>query len=78
MTFYERALSTTWSPVSETGVEGSPIGLGTITETAVGVTPLSLVISAIPPSAMLSDGTHSFTAAGENTSVDVTGWNYRP
>src|SRR5262249_45328621 len=37
----------------------------------------SLVISAIPLGATLSDGHgHSFTATSGNTSVDVSGWSY--
>src|SRR5207237_1212211 len=35
----------------------------------------SLVVSAIPVGATLSDGTHSFTAGAGSTAVDVAGWN---
>src|SRR5207249_3998370 len=35
----------------------------------------SLVVSAIPLGAILSDGTHSFTAAAGSTAVDVAGWD---
>ena len=34
----------------------------------------SLVVSAIPIGATLSDGTHAFTATIGNTSVDVSSW----
>src|SRR5438105_3723451 len=37
--------------------------------------PASLVVSAIPVGATLSDGTHSFTASAGNTAVDVHAWN---
>src|SRR5438105_676730 len=37
--------------------------------------PASLVVSAIPVGATLSDGTHSFTATAGNTAVDVHAWN---
>src|SRR6202022_791916 len=35
----------------------------------------TLVVSAIPLGATLSDGTHTFTASAGNTSVDVHSWN---
>jgi Right handed beta helix region len=73
--FYERSLAATWSPVSETGVEGTAISLGTITETMAGLTPLSLVVAGVPAGATLSDGRRNFTATADATSVDVSGWN---
>jgi VCBS repeat-containing protein len=36
---------------------------------------LSIVVSAIPVGATLSDGTQSFTATTGNTSVDIAGWS---
>src|SRR5207245_1108054 len=35
----------------------------------------TLVVSAIPLGAVLSDGTHTFTATAGNSSVDVHAWN---
>src|SRR6202035_5882491 len=35
----------------------------------------TVVVSAIPLGAVLSDGTHTFTASAGNTSVDVHSWN---
>ncbi len=64
----------TWSPATETGVEGSAIGLGTITPGGTGLT--SVLVSGIPVGATLGDGTHSFTASAGTTSVNVLGWNY--
>src|SRR5205807_1349570 len=72
-------LAPTLAPVAETGLEGSPIALNlgaTVNGLAGDANSLaSLTISAIPVGATLSDGTHSFTAAGGSTSVDVAGWN---
>ena len=60
-----------WSPTARTGVEGSPIGLGSISGSWT-----TLTISGIPAGATLQDGLgHSFVAAAGNTSVDATGWN---
>ena len=69
-----------WSPASASGVEGSPIALGAISDTVNSLAGdsnslQSLIVSAIQISAILSDGTHSFTAAAGNTSVNVAGWN---
>ncbi len=64
----------TWSPTTETGVEGSAIALGTITPTGTGLT--SVLVSGVPVGAMLSDGTHSFVATAGTTSVNVLGWTY--
>ena len=78
-------LAPTVTPVAETGVEGSAIalhlGVTVNSETgANGDSPAnslaSLVVSAIPVGAVLSDGNgHSFTATAGNTSVDVHTWN---
>ena len=61
-----------------TGVEGSPIALNLASAVATfpGAGLTSLVVSAIPVGATLSDGAggHSFTASGANTSVDVHAW----
>src|SRR5213078_4560892 len=72
-------LAPTLAPVAETGLEGSPIAL----DLGAGINGLagdanalaSLVVSAIPVGATLSDGTHSFTAGAGSTAVDVAGWN---
>ena len=79
----------TVAPVATTGVEGPPIsggpvsgGEGSPIPLDLGVTPsagsslASVVVSAIPLGAVLSDGTsgHSFTATPGNTSVDVVSW----
>ncbi len=64
----------TWSPTTETGVEGSAIALGTITPTGTGLT--SVLVSGVPVGAALSDGTHSFVATAGTTSVNVLGWTY--
>jgi hypothetical protein len=68
-----------WAAAPAAGVEGSPISLGAISDTVRGSTGdtntlASLIASAIPVGATLSDGTHSFTAATGNTSVDVSTW----
>src|ERR1700730_14564144 len=71
-------LAPTLAPVAATGLEGSPIALdlGTSVNGLAGDTNslASLVVSAIPVGATLSDGTHSFTATAGNTAVDVHGW----
>src|SRR5205814_1244743 len=72
-------LAPTLAPLAETGLEGSPIAL----DLGAGINGLagdanalaSLVVSAIPVGATLSDGTHSFTAGAGSTAVDVAGWN---
>src|SRR5439155_5049836 len=73
------AVSPTLTPVPASGVEGAPIALdlgATINGLAGDTNSLaSLVVSAIPLGAILSDGTHSFTAAAGSTAVDVAGWN---
>ena len=64
----------TWTPGTETGVEGGAIVLGTITPTGTGLT--SVLVSGIPIDATLGDGTHSFVASAGATAVNVLGWNY--
>src|SRR5205085_2215286 len=74
------APSIAWG-ASTPGTEGSAIALGTLAATGNGLTGdtntlQSLVVSAIPIGATLTDGQgHSFTAGGGNTSVDVSAWN---
>ena len=71
-------LAPTVTPVAATGVEGSAIAL----DLGVTVNSLSgdssslatLMLSAIPVGAVLSDGTNSFTASAGATSVDVHAW----
>src|SRR5207253_103963 len=72
-------LAPTLAPVAQTGLEGSAIALDLgaavngLAGDANGLA--SLVVSAIPVGAILSDGIHSFTAAAGSTAVDVAGWN---
>ncbi|MCW3475507.1 hypothetical protein OL599_13060 [Rhodovastum sp. RN2-1] len=68
------APTVTWSPATETGVEGGAIALGTIAPTGNGLT--SVLVSGVPVGATLGDGTHSFVASAGATSVNVLGWNY--
>src|SRR5205085_1167817 len=74
------APSITWG-ASTPGTEGSAIALGTLAATGNGLTGdtntlQSLVVSAIPIGATLSDGQrHSFTATATNSAVDVSSWN---
>ena len=71
-------LAPTVTPVAATGIEGSAIAL----DLGVTVNSLSgdssslatLMLSAIPVGAVLSDGTNSFTASAGATSVDVHAW----
>ena len=70
----------TWLPPAESGIEGTAIALGTITATANSLpghsnSVQSLVVSAIPVGAVLTDGTNNFVATSGNTSVDVKSWN---
>jgi fibronectin-binding autotransporter adhesin len=71
----------TVSPVAESRTEGKPIALD-LGATVNGLsgdsnTLASLMVSAIPVGATLSDGhDHSFTATSGSTSVDVSGWTY--
>src|SRR6202035_2340577 len=67
------------APVAASGLEGASIAL-TLGTTAGGLAGdanslATLVVSAIPLGATLSDGTHTFTASAGNTSVDVHSWN---
>src|SRR6202030_3387967 len=67
------------APVAASGLEGASIALNLGT-TAGGLAGdanalATLVVSAIPLGATLSDGTHTFTASAGNTSVDVHSWN---
>ncbi|MBR0938283.1 Ig-like domain-containing protein [Bradyrhizobium jicamae] len=67
----------TWLPQAESGVEGAAIALGTIAASASslpGNSVQSLVVSGIPIGAVLTDGTNSFVATSDDTSVDVRGW----
>ena len=72
-------LAPTLAPVAETGVEGSPIALnlGAALKSVSGDANswASVVVSAIPVGAVLSDGHgHSFTATAGSTSTDVAAW----
>jgi hypothetical protein len=72
-------LAPTLAPVAATGVEGSPIALnlGAKLNSFSGETNswASLVVSAIPVGATLSDGHgHSFTAAAGSTSTNIAAW----
>src|SRR6202007_1477486 len=71
-------LAPSLAPVAETGVEGAAIALN-LGATVNGLTGdantlASLVVSAIPVGAALTDGTHSFTASAGNTAVDIHAW----
>ncbi|MGO4159005.1 beta strand repeat-containing protein [Cupriavidus sp. YAF13] len=71
-------LAPSLAPVAESGVEGAAIALNlgaTVNGLAGDSNSLaSLVVSAIPVGATLSDGSHSFTASAGHTAVDVHGW----
>src|ERR1700686_1037441 len=72
-------LAPTVAPVASSGLEGASIAL-TLGTTVNGLSGdanalATLVVSAIPLGATLSDGTHTFTASAGNTSVDVHSWN---
>jgi hypothetical protein len=72
-------LAPTIAPVPATGVEGSAIALNlgvTVTNRPGDSNSLaSLVVSAIPVGAVLSDGTNKFKSSSGNTSVDIRAWN---
>jgi hypothetical protein len=72
-------LAPTLAPVAATGIEGSAIALNlgaTVTSRPGDTNRLaSLVVSAIPAGAVLSDGTKTFKSTSGNTSVDVHTWN---
>src|SRR6202023_1317459 len=69
----------TVAPVATSGIEGASIALNsgtTVTGLAGDANALAtVVVSAIPLGATLSDGTHTFTASAGATSVDVHSWN---
>src|SRR5207253_2293814 len=71
-------LAPTVVPVAESGVEGVAIALnlGATVNVLAGDsnTLASLVVSAIPLGATLSDGSHSFTADASHSAVDVSSW----
>ncbi len=67
----------TLNVAAATGNEDAAIPLSVssaLTDTDGSEQLASLVVSAIPVGATLSDGTHSFTAAVGSTSVDISGW----
>jgi hypothetical protein len=72
-------LAPTLAPVAATGIEGSAITLNlgaTVTSRSGDTNRLtSLVVSAIPVGAVLSDGTNTFKSTSRNTSVEVVTWN---
>src|SRR6202030_1776905 len=67
------------APVAASGLEGAAIALNlgaTVNGLAGDANALAtVVVSAIPLGATLSDGTHTFTASAGSTSVDVHSWN---
>jgi hypothetical protein len=67
------------APIAAAGVEGDAIALnlGVTVNSRSGDTNslASLMVSAIPVGATLSDGTHSFKATSGNTSIDAHAWN---
>ena len=72
-------LAPTLAPVAVTGVEGSPIALnlGAALKSVSGDANswASVVVSAIPVGAVLSDGNgHSFTATAGSTSTNIAAW----
>ncbi|MDR3465430.1 MAG: Ig-like domain-containing protein [Xanthobacteraceae bacterium] len=80
LTVDETPPTVTWSPQPGSGIEGTPIALGTITATVnslpgYGDGLQSLVVSGIPVGTVLSDGTNTFTATRGSTSIDVKSWN---
>ena len=72
-------LAPTLAPVAAVGVEGAAVALSlgvTINSRSGDTNSLaSLMVSAIPAGAILSDGTNTFKATSGNTSVDVHAWN---
>jgi hypothetical protein len=72
------APTVSWAPAPAAGVEGSALGAisATVNSLAGDTNSLaSLVVSAIPVGAILSDGTNTFTAKSGSTAVDVRSWN---
>ena len=72
-------LAPTLAPVAATGVEGSPVtlNLGAALKSVSGDANswASVVVSAIPVGAVLSDGHgHSFTATAGSTSTNIAAW----
>ena len=72
-------LAPTLAPVAATGVEGSPVtlNLGAALNSVSGDANswASVVVSAIPVGAVLSDGHgHSFTATAGSTSTNIAAW----
>ena len=65
------------SPVAVSGTEGTPIALdlGVTVTGGPGNSLQSLVLSAIPIGAVLSDGSHFFLGLPGHTSVDVANWD---
>src|ERR1700731_54303 len=67
------------APVAASGLEGAAIALNlgaTVNGLAGDANALAtVVVSAIPLGATLSDGNHTFTASAGATSVDVHSWN---
>jgi Ca2+-binding RTX toxin-like protein len=71
-------LTETTDGTNITGKKGSAIEMPDISATlgdTDGSETLSYSISNVPDGAVLSDGTHTFTASGGSTSVDVSSWN---
>ena len=71
--FLTAPTTVTWSPSTETGVEGSAINLGTVTPASTN-TLSAVVLSGIPVGATLSDN-NGHSSSG-STSVNILGWNY--
>src|SRR5665213_2360248 len=63
------------SPVAVSGTEGTPIALDLGVTGGPGNSLQSLVLSAIPIGAVLSDGSHFFLGLPGHTSVDVANWD---
>jgi hypothetical protein len=77
LTINPLAPTVTWGAA---GTAATTIALGTLAATANGLasdhnTLQSLVVSAIPVSDTLTDGSHSFIATSGNTAVNVISWN---
>ena len=70
------APTVSWSPATQTGVEGSAIALGAITPISGNNSLSSVLVSGLAVGASLTDGKNTFTAATGTTSVNILGWNY--
>jgi VCBS repeat-containing protein len=71
------ALTEQWG--LNTGYVNAAIRLAPVSASLVdmdGSEALALVVQGMPAGAILSDGTHSFTATAGSTSVDVSVWNW--